>query len=694
MVLDTDGSDTGRGTSSADTRSADTSTTGPALDGTTTNDPTTTGPAPTFCEITKCDDDDPCTVDACDPDAETCTHDLTPGTPCDDANECTSEDVCQPDGTCSGTGLCTVEHCGEITEDEVWGPDVTHHLTCSINVRGPESPTLTILDGTVVEADPWVSLRVGYGEPGRLDVQGGDLGVVFTSVEDSPLPGDWGGLRFGEQHSGSTVSRATIEYAGGNESAAVRVVGDYWELFHLAISDSIIRESAGHGVEVPQHGRVLIQNTSIVDNQGDGLYMESNTWLAGPFSNNVVTGNGGAAALLNANAVAQLDPSSSYVGNADPVIAFGDVLDSGTWQALDVDYHVIGGGVSFPIDPPTLTIEPGVTMVLSFGAFTVGHWPHVGGLQAFGTADAPIRFVGSQVRLNLASEVESYLEHVIIEDGEGLEVNNPEGPGTGALTITNSIIRNTTGPYALSIEHHAAVTLTNTLIEDNEGIGVDVDGPMVSVTGNTIVNNGAVAMRVAPGTPAAMDASNVITGNALDVVELRDMVLVDAATWPALSVPYRIADDELLYALGPGGNLTVEAGAVIEFGLGASVQVGHTYPHPDPELPDVMLHAGLVLAGEPGNPVILRSSEPSPSPGDWQGLLFTPQSLPSQLDHCVIQHAGGAPYQGAVVVEVDGIGVSNCTIRDSASYGIYQDGATATLSGNTYVNNVDGDVFP
>ena len=131
-----------------------------------------------------------------------------------------------------------------------------------------------------------------------------------------------------------------------------------------------------------------------------------------------------------------------------------------------------------------------------------------------------------------------------------------------------------------------------------------------------------------------------------------------------------------------GGTLTLEAGATMEFVSGASMQIGDFH------------HGGLVLAGEPANPVILRSAEPSPSPGDWQGLLFTPQTLPSHLDHCVIQHAGGAPYQGAVVVQDDDVTMTNCTIEDSASYGIYQDGATATLSGNTYVNNVDGDVFP
>jgi hypothetical protein len=38
--------------------------------------------------------------------------------------------------------------------------------------------------------------------------------------------------------------------------------------------------------------------------------------------------------------------------------------------------------------------------------------------------------------------------------------------------------------------------------------------------------------------------------------------------------------------------------------------------------------------------------------------------------------------------------VSNCTISDSDAWGIYQSGAPATLVGNSFANNADGDVFP
>ena len=682
MVLDTDGSDMGQGTSSADTTSADTSTTGPALDGTTTDDPTSTGPTPTFCEITKCDDDDPCTVDTCDPDAETCIHDLTPGTPCDDANECTSEDVCQPDGACSGTGLCTVEHCGEITEDETWGPEVIHLVTCPLDVGGPESPTLTILDGTRVEVEPGHAIVVGDVGPGRLDVQGGVEGVVFTSSEASPLPGDWWGLRFVSEDTGSTLVGAVVEYAGSLPFGAIGVYAFSGFPVDVHIVDSVVRDGAGVGVRVSGFASGAIEGTSILDNAGDGVFVDYTAHLSAPFVDNVVTGNGGAAVRLEAHEIGRLDASSTYAGNGEPIVGGGWVRESSTWQLLDAPFHISTLYVeTSPLEEVTiLEIEAGVTIALE-NSFTVGEPNEDAALQAIGTEAAPIQILGGELRFHSGSpEAPSILDHVVIEGGDGVDVLG------GTVTIANSVIRETTGFRALHTWSSAVgLAVADTLIEDNAGIGVDAMGPLTAFTGNTVAGNGGVAMRVHPDVPGVMDDSTVIVGNGLDVVELWHMQIGGDTTWPALDVPYRFTEGEALRAWEPGATLTVEAGAVLEFDPGAALVVGDV-------LFDIEMPGGLVLAGDPGNPVVLRSAAVSPDPGDWGGVRFSPQSATSHLDHCVIQHAGAGV--AAVYIQDDGIAITNCTISDSGGWGVYQDGATATLSGNTYLNNADGDVYP
>ncbi len=65
-------------------------------------------------EGTMCDDADPCTTDLCE-GAQGCTHTIATGAPCDDQDETTADDTCQPDGACFGSpidcpeGPCVLE---------------------------------------------------------------------------------------------------------------------------------------------------------------------------------------------------------------------------------------------------------------------------------------------------------------------------------------------------------------------------------------------------------------------------------------------------------------------------------------------------------------------------------------------------------------------------------------------------------
>jgi hypothetical protein len=64
-----------------------------------------------------CSDNNPCTVDSCDPDTGCVFIVASSGTPCDDLNACTTDDVCN-NGSCSGTVIncddgdpCTLDSC-------------------------------------------------------------------------------------------------------------------------------------------------------------------------------------------------------------------------------------------------------------------------------------------------------------------------------------------------------------------------------------------------------------------------------------------------------------------------------------------------------------------------------------------------------------------------------------------------------
>ncbi|HEY2514048.1 MAG TPA: hypothetical protein VGI39_24445 [Polyangiaceae bacterium] len=90
-----DASDAGDSADAADVGDAEDASDGDAADATT-------------CDPTECDDGNPCTVDACNPDG-TCAHAAASnGLACDDGNACTPIDSCQA-GVCTGASpiVCT-----------------------------------------------------------------------------------------------------------------------------------------------------------------------------------------------------------------------------------------------------------------------------------------------------------------------------------------------------------------------------------------------------------------------------------------------------------------------------------------------------------------------------------------------------------------------------------------------------------
>jgi len=52
--------------------------------------------------LINCDDDNPCTMDSCNPSFG-CVSSPSPALPCNDGNECTQQDMCDSQGSCSGT---------------------------------------------------------------------------------------------------------------------------------------------------------------------------------------------------------------------------------------------------------------------------------------------------------------------------------------------------------------------------------------------------------------------------------------------------------------------------------------------------------------------------------------------------------------------------------------------------------------
>jgi hypothetical protein len=119
------------------------------------------------------------------------------------------------------------------------------------------------------------------------------------------------------------------------------------------------------------------------------------------------------------------------------------------------------------------------------------------------------------------------------------------------------------------------------------------------------------------------------------------------------------------------GSLTLEAGAVLRFQDGASLDVGYNKP------------AKLIVKGTPQDPVVMTSAGDA-APGAWHGVRLYNHADRSSLDGLVIENAGGD--RGALYVDGQDIAIKNSIIRNAKDIGLHIDrnGRLSELSGNTF----------
>ncbi|MCK4273037.1 right-handed parallel beta-helix repeat-containing protein, partial [bacterium] len=98
----------------------------------------------------------------------------------------------------------------------------------------------------------------------------------------------------------------------------------------------------------------------------------------------------------------------------------------------------------------------------------------------------------------------------------------------------------------------------------------------------------------------------------------------------------------------------------------------------------------LLALGKADTTISFSSNATTPAPGDWQGIHFQNQGR-GKMDRCLVKEAG----QGSLNAEItcapgSGPTIQNCTIQESAGYGlILDDGAAPVLTANTFQDNAE-----
>ena len=137
--------------------------------------------------------------------------------------------------------------------------------------------------------------------------------------------------------------------------------------------------------------------------------------------------------------------------------------------------------------------------------------------------------------------------------------------------------------------------------------------------------------------------------------------ITGAETWHACQNPHTVTQD---IAVWEGGSLTIEPGCIVKFDAGASIGCGWT---PSGE---------IVAIGTADSTILFTSNDPTPAPGDWEGIaFFNGTETTTRFSYCTVEYAGLADGQAIYLAWGGVLKMDHSTIRHSAGRGIYYEHA-------------------
>ena len=334
------------------------------------------------------------------------------------------------DNVMSSNGEDYVEVLGDtVPEDATWRDLQAPYLfTDVVYIQGSSTPEVEIEDGAELYFDSGVPLYVGWSSYGQLEVQGSSTGVLMSSSDSSPAPGDWDGLSIGSYAALCTLDGLTLEYGGDNGYG-----GLYLYSAEVEITDSVFQNNDDAGIYV-RSSTLDLKDSMVLDNDGVGVELNSSGLLSSSgtpsFTGNLIEGNSEYPVVLPAISVGQLDASSSYTGNgSDLVQVLGDTVDDdATWQDLGLPLLLEGDVAVQGSSRPELTIEAGVELQLEANVALTAGASSYGALSVEGSAAEPVLFTSAQASpaagdwdgITLGSyctDADTSIQHATIEYG-------------------------------------------------------------------------------------------------------------------------------------------------------------------------------------------------------------------------------------------------------------------------------------
>lgn len=362
------------------------------------------------------------------------------------------------DNEISGIGIClTGENVGKkngkVTVHEQTIPYVIGNGQWGFDIN--DNAEVTIEPGVTIAMPEDCVIRVGYSTSGKLTAVGTEeKPITFTSNLTDKAAGDWDKIEFHEYASkSSALKNCIIEYAGSGDDGAVRV---YYTA--VAIDSCTITNSSSYGV--------------LVNSNED-------SWLTS-FSGNVIKDTERYPLSCNA-AAAGVVTTDNELGEMGIEITGEHLTKKVTWQNLNVPYNM-GGQWSLDINEGgSLTIMPGVTVLMTedfllrVGLYTEGK------LVAVGTEEEPITFTSAMndkypgdwqgIEFEEYVGAGSILDHCkVLYGGRGDGANVDFYYTKGKVTVQNSEIAYS-ACYGIKVRDNDGImpVLQNNNYHDNQG---------------------------------------------------------------------------------------------------------------------------------------------------------------------------------------------------------------------------------
>jgi hypothetical protein len=236
---------------------------------------------------------------------------------------------------------------------------------------------------------------------------------------------------------------------------------------------------------------------------------------------------------------------------------------------------------------------------------------------------------------------------------------------------------------AVGIIEGGKVKIEHSRIYENDGYGIyaDDNGGIIDFFANNELNNNTTGVGAPANTIHSIASDNTFSGNAEAAVEIAGSTFASGneETWNALAdnAAYRVTGD-----LDINGTLTVAPAS--NFVMDEDVLW--------------TINGALIANGDQSTGITFTTSDPNNSLL-WKGLFFKSADSRNELNYTTLSYAGnsdmnftGTDFSTIVgVLENAKVGITNSTISNSKSYGLYVDdngGELSNFVSNNFTDNV------